>query len=170
MVGEPPAAFDTSFWVHVFGAGLLPMILPRYTLRYAPAVALELPISFASGREFRRLAQSGELQREEPDGDRVGMFGPGERATINLVLEHPDWVLLLDDRRPFDWAEAHGIRVVCSPLLVVAWFQAGTLDVHEAERLLALLTAPGTMSPVLLQRARRRLATVIMQREEAEHG
>jgi hypothetical protein len=170
MVGEPPAAFDTSFWVHVFGAGLLPMILPRYTLRYAPAVALELPISFASGREFRRLAQSGELLQDEPAGDQVGMFGPGERATINLVLEHPDWVLLLDDRRPFDWAEAHGIRVVCSPLLVVAWFQAGTLDVHEAERLLALLTAPGTMSPVLLQRARRRLATVIMQREEAEHG
>jgi hypothetical protein len=98
------------------------------------------------------------------------MFGPGERATISLVLEHPDWLLLLDDRRPFDWAEAHGVRVTCSPLLVVDWFQDGTPDVQEAERLLAPLTAPGTMSPPLLQRARRRLATVIMQREEPEHG
>ena len=170
MVGEPPAAFDTSFWVHAFGAGLLPMILPRYTLRYAPAVALELPPTFASGREFRRLAQRGELQREEPAGDQVGMFGPGERAAINLVLEHSDWTLLPDDRRPFDWAEARGLRVVCSPLLVVDCFQAGTLDVPETERLFALLTAPGTMSPGLLQRARQRLATVIMQRAEGEHG
>lgn len=98
------------------------------------------------------------------------MFGPGERATINLVLEHPDWVLLLDDRRPFDWAEAHGIPVMCSPLSVVGWFQEGTLELREAEHLLAQRTAPGTMSPVLLQRARRRLASVIMQHEEAEHG
>lgn len=170
MVGGPPAAFDTSFWVHAFGVGLLPMILQRYALWYAPAVALELPTSFASGREFRRLVKSGGLHQREPTGDQVGLFGPGERATINLVLEHPDWVLLLDDRRPFDWAEAHGIAAICSPLLVVDWFQEGTLELSAAEHLLAALTAPGTMSPVLLQRARRRLATVIMQREEAEHG
>lgn len=125
-------------------------------------MALELPISFASGRELRRLVESGELHQREPTGDQVGLFGPGDRATINLVLEHPDWVLLLDDRRTFDWAEAHGIAAVCSPLLVIDWFQEGTLDLAEAEHLLAKLTAPGTMSPVLLQRARRRLATVIM--------
>jgi hypothetical protein len=169
MVGAPPAAFDTSFWVHAFGVGLLPTIMPWYTLWYAPAVALELPTSFASGREFRRLVESGDLHQRAPADDQVGLFGSSERATINLALEHPDLVLL-DDRRPVDWAEAHGMPVICSPMLVVDWFQDGTLELRVAEHLRAVLTAPGTLSPALLQRARPRLATVIIQKEEADYG
>ncbi len=132
-------------------AGLADLLEERYRLRYAPAVAAELRQEFPSGRAFWTRVQGGELAEATPSGETVREAG--ERAAINLALEHPEWVLLLDDQRPFRHAAERGLRVICSPVLVVALYEEGRLDATGAIAALARLAALGTLSPHLLAAA-----------------
>ena len=154
MEARPEATFDTSFWAHAFGAGLLLAVLRRYALRYTAAVAAELPDHFPSGREFRRLVLAGELEEVNPLRDRVGRFGPGERAAISVALEHRGWALLLDDLRALQWASGQGLWQRSTPLIVVDLLREGEVDGAEARRLLAELGRRRTLSQRLLSLAR----------------
>lgn len=142
---------------------MLDLLLERYALRYTPAVALELREEFPSGRAFWERVRGGELTEAIPRTEIVRDFGPGERASINLALERRDegqeWVLLLDDQRPFRAAAERGLRVICSPVLVVALHAEGRLDAQQALTSLARLAALGTVSPHLLAAALAQVAT-----------
>ncbi len=139
---------------------MLDLLLERYALRYASAVARELREEFPSGRAFWERVRAGELAEAVVGTEVVREFGPGERAAINLALEHRDegWVLLLDDQRPFREAAERGLRVVCSPVLVVALHAEGRLDAQRALASLARLAALGTVSPHLLAAALAQIA------------
>ena len=147
------ATFDASFWIAFHRAGLLDLLLERYRLTYAPAVVAELREELPSGRAFWERARAGELVEAAPRVEAVRDFGPGERAAIDLALEHPEWVLLLDDQRPFRFAAARGLRVICSPVLVVALYEEGRLDAGDALGALVRLAALGTVSPHLIAAA-----------------
>ena len=128
-------------------------MLALYDLRYAPAVGAELAPQFPSGQEFWQQVRAGALVEVTPAAEPVREFGPGERAAINLALEHPDWILLLDDQRPFQEASRLGLRVLCTPVLAVALFSDGTIDAEQALLLLARLAALQTVSPHLIAAA-----------------
>jgi predicted nucleic acid-binding protein len=147
------ATLDTSFWVNVQRVGLLPYVQSRYRLCYAPDVAGEMSQTFASGREFWRLARGGLLTEVAAASQHVRDLGPGERAAIDLALEHPDWILLLDDQTPYQEAVQRELRVLCSPVLVAAMFSEGALDARRAMLVLARLAALQTVSPHLLAAA-----------------
>src|SRR5688500_6497294 len=99
-----------------------------YRLAYAPEGAADLREEFPSGRAFWTRVRGGELAEAAPERERVRECGAGERAAIDLALERPEWVLLLDDQRPFRAAVERGLRVICSPVLVVALYEEGALD------------------------------------------
>lgn len=148
------ATLDTSFWINAHRAGLLAHVLARYQLRYTPEVAAELRPGFPSGQEFWRRVRAGDLVEEAaPSSGPVREFGPGERSAINLALQHPEWVLLLDDYRPFQEAVHRQLRVLCSPVLAVALFDEGRLDARAVLESLARLAALQTVSPHLLAAA-----------------
>jgi predicted nucleic acid-binding protein len=147
------ATLDSSFWINAHRCGLLEFALKQFTLYYAPAVAGEMSEEFASGREFWRLAREGVLAEVAPKMDRVRAFGPGERGAMNLALEHPDWLLLIDDRRPLQGAQQLGIRTVCTPVLIVDLYHRGLFDLRGAFRTLARLSAMQTVSPILIEAA-----------------
>ncbi len=147
------ATFDSSFWINADRAGLLPHVLSTYTLYYAPQVAAELDPLFPSGREFQRQMRAGAIREVTPAGGPMQEFGPGERAAINVALEHRDWLLLLDDQRPFQAAMSLGLRVLCTPVLAVGLFTAGELDARQALVSLARLAALQTVSPHLITAA-----------------
>ena len=159
------ATFDASFWINFHRAGLLDLLLERYRLHYAPAVAAELREGFPSWRAFWDRVRSGELSDTAPRVDAVREFGPGERAAIDLALEQPEWVLLLDDQRPFRAASERGLRVICSPVLVVALYEEGRLDAGGALGALARLAALGTLSPHLIAAALTQLGTTHKAKE-----
>ena len=125
-------------------------MLERFRLHYAPAVAAEMREEFPSGRECWRLAREGVLIEAVPQIEEVRDFGPGEWAAINLALEHRDWVLLIDDRRPFLEAGRRGLRVLCTPVLAVELYSEGDLDAGQALGVLARLSALQTVSSDLL--------------------
>lgn len=70
---------------------------------------------------------------------------------MNLALQHPEWVLLVDDRRPLVAAQRLGIKTICTPVLLTDLFSAGEIDLTEALQYLARLAAMQTVSPVLIE-------------------
>ncbi len=144
------ATFDSSFWINAQRAGLLPYVLAAYALHYPPAVAAELDPRFPVGQEFERQVRAGELQEVTPRAEPIQDFGPGERAAINVALERRDWILLLDDQRPFQQAARLELRVVCTPVLVVALYRDDQMEAGQALTALARLAALQTVSPHLL--------------------
>jgi len=92
-------------------------------------------------------------------------FGSGERSALNAALEHPDWILLLDDRRPFEEAVRRGLRVICSPVLTVLLYAEGRMREATAMRILAALQGSGTLSPLLVQ-----AATTLLNRVKTARG
>jgi predicted nucleic acid-binding protein len=155
------ASFDASFWINACRAGLLAHVLNRYGLRFAPAVAAELLETNPSGREFWSHARRGTVAQAVAVQAHVTEFGPGERAAIDLALEHSDWVLLLDDCRPFQAATALGLRVVCTPVFAVGLYADGTLSAEATLHVLARLAAMQTVSPHLLAAALGHLGRLI---------
>jgi predicted nucleic acid-binding protein len=147
------ATLDSSFWINADRVGLLPVVLAAYDLHYAPAVSREMDPRFPSGREFWRLVHAGALTELAPLAEPVQEFGPGERAALNLALEHRDWILLMDDHRPFQEATRLGLWVLCTPVLVIALFGTRQLNAEQALTSLAGLAALQTVSPHLLAAA-----------------
>ena len=147
------ATLDSSFWINAHRAGLLEYVFDRYAVYYTPAVAIELRANFPSGREFWRIVRDGLLVETAPSNDAFTLFGPGERAAINLVSERPDWVLLMDDRKPLIEAQRLGLRTLCTPVLVATLFDVDRVDMGQAIEMLGRLTAMQTVSPTLIQAA-----------------
>ena len=139
--------------------------MDRYELRCAPAVALKLREEFPSGRAFWGRVRAGQVAEAASAAPAVQELGPGERAAIDLALEHRDWLLLLDDQRPFRDAADRGLRVICSPVLAVALFTDGRIGALDALTILARLAALGTVSPHLLAASLAQLGIV----QRAEH-
>lgn len=159
------ATLDSSFWINSHRSRLLAHVLGRFSLYYAPAVAVELSKDFASGREFWRRARAGEIIEATPQADEIGAFGARERAAMNLALEHRDWVLLVDDRRPLLEAQRLGLKTLCTPVLVTDLFEQGGLDLNEALQALARVAAMQTVSPALIEVA---LAQLEVERQRRE--
>lgn len=145
-------------------------LVDRYELFYEPTVAAELDEAFPSGREFWRLARQGLLTSRRATTHRVQEFGVGEQAAMDLALEHPEWLLFLDDYRPYQAAVRLGIKVVCTPVLVVSLFVDGLLDGREALFALARLAALQTVSPHLLAAALAQVARTMQAREGGQIG
>ena len=153
MLVKQSATLDSSFWVNVQRTGLLPYLLARYRVTYPPAVAVELSERFASGREFWRLVRAGELDEVAPTRETMRQFGPGERQALNVALDHPDWVLFIDDRRPFEEAIRLGLQAISSPALVVLLARDGAMSATDALAMLARLAGLGRLSPRLIDAA-----------------
>jgi hypothetical protein len=154
------ATLDSSFWINAYRAGLSSHVLDRFDLHYGPAVANELFQRFPAGREFWQLVRKDLISENTPAFDEIDEFGPGERDAINLALEHRDWILLIDDRRPLLEAERRGLIVLCTPVLVVDLFSEGRLDIRQALDISARLAAMQTVSPDLLEPATHHLNAI----------
>lgn len=161
------ASFDSSFWINAHRSGLLTYVLARCDLHYPPAVAAELREDFPSGRQFWALARQGVLSENAPRAAHIEEFGSGERAAIDLAVEHPNWVLLMDDERPFREATRLGLKVLCTPVLV-ALFSEGILTARQALLSLARLAALQTLSPKLLAAALAQLGRSLSEKGETD--
>src|SRR5690348_16814544 len=95
-------------------------------------VAQELRPTFPSGQAFWDLAGQGAISEVNARESHVKEFGPGERATIDVAWENREWILLLDDHRPFQEAVRLGVRVLCTPVLAVGLFDEQALTAYEA--------------------------------------
>jgi hypothetical protein len=73
-----------------------------------------------------------------------------ERAAMNLAAQYPDWVLFMDDMRPFRAAEALGLAPVSSPSYIASLFARQAIDRATALLMLARLAARSTLNAELI--------------------
>lgn len=160
------ATLDSSFWIHAVAARLVDHLLEDFDLSVTPAVREELPETYPSGARLQILVRERAVRVQAPASTVLERFGPGERAAINLAMEHRDWTLLMDDVRPFRAAEELGLAPVSSPAYTASLCRRGVLNRRAALTALARLSARSTVSPELINLALGQIASIEKDRRE----
>jgi len=115
------ATFDSSFWVHAVYLDLIEYLLSDFKLTCTKAVEDELGRDNPTSRRLKALLTDKRIKRAAPRSEKIKMYGDGERAAINLALEQKV-LLLIDDWRPYEAAQAAGVEVINSLAYLVGLY------------------------------------------------
>lgn len=127
------ASLDTSFWNAANQIGVIPYLFSLFRVHYCTAVEHEIvttnpdetPLIYPQAMMFQIMQEDNRLYRADPTTP-LGLFGTGEAHAIALAIEH-QWVVLLNDVRPFIYARALGLRCVSVPSFCVMLFSQGKI-------------------------------------------
>jgi predicted nucleic acid-binding protein len=158
------ATLDSSFWINAIAGGLIDHLLADFELCVVPAVARELTVTYPGGARLHQLIAEGRLTLRAPQRIALERFGPGEREAISMAIEHRDWILLIDDLRPFRAAADMGLAPVSTPAYAASLYSRRVLDEVGALTALARLAARGTVSPQLIALALTQIGTTLRER------
>ena len=153
------ATFDSSFWVHAVFLDLIEFLLSDFELICTKAVEDELGRDNPTSRRLKALLTDKRIKRAAPRSEKIKMYGDGERAAINLALERK-LLLLIDDWRPYEAAQAAGVEVVNSLAYLVGLYEQKRITVERAFDGLAKTTRRGTLRPEWIRSAVRVIAEI----------
>ena len=160
------AAFDSSFWVHAVYLGLVDYLLEDYELICPRAVEKELGRANPTSLRLRSLLEKKRVQRGVPRGQKIKLYGDGEREAINLALERR-LVLLIDDWRPYEAAQLAGAEVVNSVAYLVRLYEQGRVTLEKALGGLGRVAQRGTLRQEWIQLALKMVYEVHKKRGES---
>lgn len=151
------ASLDTSFWVMSSQIGLIPYLFDFFRVHYCQAVADEIittdpettTLIYPQAMLFRVMRDDGRLNLVEPEKP-LHLYGVGEAHAIALAREQ-NWVLLINDSRPLQFAQSIGVFCVSVPEFCVLLYTQGKIT--EAAALGYLKRLRSTTSPRLLNKA-----------------
>ena len=146
------ATFDSSFWVHAVYLNLVDFLLADYELVCAGAVEKELGRENPTSLRLKTLLAEKSVKRASPRSAKIKLYGDGERAAISLALER-DLLLLIDDWRPYEAAQAAGVDVINSLAYLVQLYQQDRIDLERALGAVGKLAQRGTLRPEWIQTA-----------------
>jgi len=158
------ATFDSSFWVHAVYLDLVEFLLSDFELICTKAVENELGLDNPTSRRFKALLADKNIKRAAPRSEKIKLYGDGERAAINLALERK-LLLLIDDWRPYEAAQAAGVEVVNSLAYLVGLYEQKRITLERALHALAKTTRRGTLRPEWIQSAVKLVAEIRRQGE-----
>ena len=146
------ATFDSSFWVHAVYLDLVEFLLSDFELICTKAVEKELGRDNPTSRRLKALLAEKIIKRAAPRSEKIKLYGDGGRAAINLALER-EFLLLIDDWRPYEAAQAAGVEVVNSLAYLVGLYEQKRIALERALNALARITRRGTLRPEWIQSA-----------------
>jgi predicted nucleic acid-binding protein len=153
------ATFDSSFWVHAVYLQLVEFLLSDFELTCTKAVENELGRDNPTTRRLKELLSDKSIKRAAPGSEKIKLYGDGERAAINLALDQK-FLLLIDDWRPYEAAQAAGVDVVNSMAYLVSLFEQKRITLERTLQALARMTRRGTLRPEWIQSAIRIVAEI----------
>jgi predicted nucleic acid-binding protein len=153
------ATFDSSFWVHAISLELVEFLLSDFELMCTKAVENELGRDNPTSRRLKALLADKSIKRAEPRSEKIKLYGDGERAAINLALERK-FLLLIDDWRPYEAAQAAGVEVVNSLAYLIGLYEQRRITLERVLHALARMTRRGTVRPEWIQSAVRVVAEI----------
>lgn len=160
------AAFDSSFWVHAVYLGLVDYLLEDYELICPRAVEKELGRANPTSLRLRSLLEEKRVQRGVPRGQKIKLYGDGEREAINLALERR-LVLFIDDWRPYEAAQLAGAEVVNSVAYLVRLYEQERVTLEKALGGLGRVAQRGTLRQEWIQLALKMVYEVHKKRGES---
>ena len=146
------ATFDSSFWVHAVYLDLVAFLLSDFELVCAKAVEKELGRDNPTSLRLKALLADRSIKQATPKSEKIKLYGDGERAAINLALERK-LLLLIDDWRSYEAAQAAGVEVVNSLAYLVGLYERERITVERVLNALARITRRGTLRPEWVQSA-----------------
>ena len=146
------ATFDSSFWVHAVYLNLIEFLLSDFELICTKAVENELGGDNPTSRRLKALVADKSIKQAAPRSEKIKLYGDGERAAINLALERK-LLLLIDDWRPYEAAQAAGVEVVNSLAYLVGLYEQKRITAERVLDALARITRRGTLRPEWIQSA-----------------
>lgn len=146
------ATFDSSFWVYAVYLDLVDFLLADYELICTRAVEKELGRGNPTSLRLKALLADESIQRGTPGLEKIKLYGDGERAAINLALERK-LILLIDDWRPYEAAQAAGAEVINTPAYLVYLYERDRITLEKVLDALGRLTRRGTLRPEWIQLA-----------------
>ena len=141
-------------WVHAVYLELVEFLLSDLELICTKAVENELGRDNPTSRRLTALLADKSIKRAEPRSEKITLYGDGERAAINLALEQK-FLLLIDDWRPYEAAQATGVEVVSSLAYLVGLYEQKRITLERVLQALARMTRRGTLRPEWLHSALR---------------
>jgi predicted nucleic acid-binding protein len=153
------ATFDSSFWVHAVYLELVDFLLSDFELMCTKAVEKELGRDNPTSRRLKVLLADRTIKRGEPRSEKIKLYGDGERAALNLALER-NFLLLIDDWRPYEAAQAAGVEVINSLAYLVGLYENKQITLERTLQALARMTRRGTLRPEWIHSALRVVAEI----------
>ena len=153
------ATFDSSFWVHAVYLDLVEFLFADFDLICTKAVENELGGNNPTSRQLRQLLAEKNIKRAAPRSEKIKLYGDGERAAINLALER-GWLLLIDDWRPYEAAQAVGVEVINSLAYLIGLYEQKRISLERVLEALAKMTRRGTLRPEWIQSGLRVVAEI----------
>lgn len=138
---------------------LVDFLLEDFELACARSVERELGRDNPTSLRLKALLADKTIQRADAKAERIKLYGDGERGAINLALEK-NLILLIDDWRPYEAAQAAGIRVVNSLAYVAQLYQQDRVDLESALGMIGRLARRGTLRPEWIQSALKIIAEI----------
>ena len=148
------ATFDSSFWVHAVYLDLVEFLLSDFELICTRAVEKELGRDNPTTFRLKALLTDKRIKQATPRSEKIKLYGDGERAAINLALERK-LLLLIDDWRPCEAAQAAGVEVVNSLAYLVGLYERKQITLERVFNALVRITRRGTLRPEWIQSAAR---------------
>jgi predicted nucleic acid-binding protein len=134
-------------------------LLSDFELICTKGVENELGRDNPTSRRLKALLTDKTIKRAAPRSEKIKLYGDGERAAINLALERK-FLLLIDDWRPYEAAQAAGVQVVNSPAYLVGLYEQKRITLKHALQALARMTRRGTLRPEWIHSAQRVVAEI----------
>lgn len=159
------ATFDSSFWVHAVYLDLIDFLLSDFELVCVKRVEKELGGNNPTGHRLKALLTDRSIKQAATKSEKIQLYGDGERAAINLALERR-LLLLIDDWRPYEAAQAAGVEVVNSLAYLVGLYEQKRLTLERALNALARITRRGTLRPEWIQSTLRIVAKIRRKGED----
>ncbi len=153
------ATFDSSFWVHAVYLELVDFLLADYVLLCTQSVATELGRENPTSLRLKARIEAKTIQVVTPRSKKIQRYGDGERAAMNLAQERK-LLLLIDDWRPYEAAQAAGIEVVNTVAYLVQLYKQSRIPLERILDDLGRLTRRGTFRPAWIQSALRIVAEI----------
>ena len=134
---------DTDFLSAFLKIDRLPLVRELYSaeiLLVPPAVYREISCT----QLVEALADLSWIRVEAPEAGSIRLgevpaLGSGEREAIALAGQHENALLLTNDNRAREAAEAVGLRAVDIPAFLLSCKQSGILDREEIQRIIQAL-------------------------------
>lgn len=161
---KKPGTFDSSFWVHAVYLDLIAFLLSDFDLVCTKAVEKELGRDSPTGHRLKALLANKTIKTARPKSAKINLYGDGERAAINLALER-QLLLLIDDWRPYEAAQAAGLEVVNSLAYLVGLYEQKRIATERTLQALAKIAHRGTLKLQWIQ-ASLRIVSEIRRRGE----
>ena len=139
------ASLDTSFWINCHRVGILDKIFEYFDLHVCEEVKqeilsplLRLGIFAQDAIIFQQKLDQNEITITNSTKTSREIFHTAEDRAIGLA-EEKDFMLLIDNGAPFEYAMAHGLKVVNTASFIVFLYSEERLTIQNArQKLMAL--------------------------------